>query len=244
MQRRSAVPTRTTESPANVTRGHGARARLRRVGEDVATLAPHRPGRADFPHPVPRGEVSLTAASRLTILAINDPSRCHPSLAERETPRQCGYPSPFRRQVCRAHVPSRVSRRWLFPRDASLPSRGSRRARFPALGGTMKALRLPTRASTDTHWFAPAAHATLPRSCSPWRSRKVEGPSRAWLFAGAGGPSPACSRVDANGISQVFRRSFLCLCSAPGPRSNQRALAMSVTSMLPPLGGRRRLRRI
>src|SRR6202521_3250657 len=31
--------------------------------------------------------------------------------------------------------------------------------------------------------------------------------------------------MDANGISQVFRRSFLCLCSVPGPRSNQRALA-------------------
>src|SRR5216683_6558550 len=37
--------------------------------------------------------------------------------------------------------------------------------------------------------------------------------------------SPAYSRVDANGISQVFRRSFPCLCSVPGPRSNQRVLA-------------------
>jgi hypothetical protein len=54
--------------------------------------------------------------------------------------------------------------------------------------------------------------------------------------------SPGSSYVDANGISQVFRRSFLCLCSAPGPRSNRRVLAMSATSMLPPLGGRRRLR--
>jgi hypothetical protein len=78
---------------------------------------------------------------------------------------------------------------------------------------------------------------------SPQRSREVGGPSQAWAFAGAGCPSPACSHVDANGISQVFRRSFLCLCSVPGPRSNRRALAMSVTSMLPPLVGRRRLRR-
>jgi precorrin-6B methylase 2 len=30
-----------------------------RVGEDVATLTPHRPGRADFPHPVPHGRASL-----------------------------------------------------------------------------------------------------------------------------------------------------------------------------------------
>ena len=27
---------------------------LRRVGEDVATLTPHRSGRAGFPHPAPR----------------------------------------------------------------------------------------------------------------------------------------------------------------------------------------------
>jgi len=32
-------------------------------------------------------------------------------------------------------------------------------------------------------------------------------------------------RVDADGISQVFRRSFLCLCSVPRPRSNRCALA-------------------
>lgn len=38
-------------------------------------------------------------------------------------------------------------------------------------------------------------------------------------------PDPACTRMDANGISQVFRRSFLCLCSAPRPRPNRHALA-------------------
>jgi transposase len=32
-----------------------------RVGEDVATLTPHRPGRADFPHPVPHRRASLPA---------------------------------------------------------------------------------------------------------------------------------------------------------------------------------------
>jgi Transposase IS66 family len=30
-----------------------------RVDEDVAALVPHRPGRADFPHPVPHGRDSL-----------------------------------------------------------------------------------------------------------------------------------------------------------------------------------------
>ena len=33
-----------------------------RVGEDVAILTPHRPGRADFPHPVLHERDSLTAA--------------------------------------------------------------------------------------------------------------------------------------------------------------------------------------
>ena len=51
------------------------------------------------------------------------------------------------------------------------------------------------------------------------------------------------ARVDASGISQVFRRSILCLCSVPGPRSSRRDLAMSATSMLPPRSGRRRPRR-
>ncbi|MBB5058842.1 hypothetical protein HDF16_003565 [Granulicella aggregans] len=31
-----------------------------RVGEDVSALTPHRPGRADFPHPVPHGRASLS----------------------------------------------------------------------------------------------------------------------------------------------------------------------------------------
>src|SRR5712691_3541657 len=157
-------------------------------------------------------------------------------------PRQFGYPLSFRGQVRGVHAPSRVSHQRFSPHDASLPSLGSRRARFPALSGTMKALRLPTRASTVAHWFAPAAHAIPPHSCSPWRSRKVGGPFQAGGFDCTGCPKLRFSHVDANGISQVFRRSFLCLCSAPGPRSSQRALAIPVTSMLPPLDGRRRLR--
>ena len=47
--------------------------------------------------------------------------------------------------------------------------------------------------------------------------------------------------MDANGISQVSRRSFPCLCSALRPRPNRCRLAISVTSMLPPRPTRRRL---
>jgi hypothetical protein len=35
-----------------------------RVGGDVATPTPHRPGRARFEHPVPHGRASLTEAYR------------------------------------------------------------------------------------------------------------------------------------------------------------------------------------
>ena len=41
-------------------------------------------------------------------------------------------------------VPSRVSRQRFSAPGASLPSDGSRSARFPAVASTMKALRLPT----------------------------------------------------------------------------------------------------
>jgi hypothetical protein len=74
------------------------------------------------------------------------------------------------------------------------------------------------------------------------RSRPGEGPRSGQGFAHAGCPSPACLRVDATGISQVFRRSVPCLCSVPGPRSSRRALAIAVTSVPPPLVGRRRPR--
>jgi hypothetical protein len=36
---------------------------LCRVGGAVADPAPHRPGRADFPHPVPRARASLVTRS-------------------------------------------------------------------------------------------------------------------------------------------------------------------------------------
>ena len=41
---------------------------------------------------------------------------------------------------------------WSSPRGASLPSFGSQRAWFPALTGSMKALRLPTRVSAVTYF--------------------------------------------------------------------------------------------
>ena len=54
-----------------------------RVGEDVTTLAPHRPGRADSPHPVPHARGSLVAASHSAQDLLVERSRSGPF----------GYPS-------------------------------------------------------------------------------------------------------------------------------------------------------
>src|SRR5215211_8554252 len=151
----------------------------RRVGEDVATLTPHRPGRADFPHPVLRERDSLTAGC----------DTIHHSPVEESILASSAIHCRFVDRFAGFIVPSRVSRQWLSPRDASLSSFGSRRARFPALSGTMKALRLPIRVSMVAYWFASTAHAIPPafvfRRGAPARS---EVPLRARAFAGAGSP--------------------------------------------------------
>ena len=108
---------------------------------------------------------------------------------------------------------------------ASLPSFGSRRARFPALSGTMKALRLPIRVPAVTYLF----RSRRPRDPPSFVSR-LGAPGRAEVSSRPGlCLLPAAllrlSRVDASGISQVFRRSVPCLCCVPRPRSSQGVLA-------------------
>src|SRR6516162_1134906 len=66
-----------------------------------------------------------------------------------------------------SRAPSHVSSQRFSTRDASLPSAGSRRARFPVFIGTMKALRLPARANPIPYCFGSGPHAPLPYSCSP-----------------------------------------------------------------------------
>src|SRR5207245_11403598 len=53
-----------------------------------------------------------------------------------------------------SRVPSRVSGQQFSTHDTSLPSVGSRRARFPVFIGTIKALQLPARANlVPSLWF-------------------------------------------------------------------------------------------
>src|SRR6266567_3892456 len=120
----------------------------------------------------------------------------------------------------------------MFPVNGSLhatppfPPAGSRRARFPHS-------RQYYEGATTSH---PRIHGHLlvrfrcPRdppafvlACGAPGSSG--GLSRARAFVPPAAPSSGSLHVDANGISQVFRRSFLCLCSAPRPRSNRHALA-------------------
>ncbi len=58
-------------------------------------------------------------------------------------------------------APSRVSGQRFSAHGVSLPSAGSRRARFPVFTGTMKALRLPARAMPLPYGFSCGSHALL-----------------------------------------------------------------------------------
>jgi hypothetical protein len=85
-------------------------------------------------------------------------------------------------------VPSRVSGQRFSLRGAPLPSAGSRRARFPDLTGTMRALRLPARAFPVPYGFGSGLHM-LPRV----RDRRsapgaAEDRVRAWGTWSAGPP--------------------------------------------------------
>src|SRR5215469_4349194 len=60
-----------------------------------------------------------------------------------------------------SRAPSHVSSQRFSTRDASLPSAGSRRARFPVFIGTMKALRLPARANPVPYGFGSGPHALV-----------------------------------------------------------------------------------
>jgi hypothetical protein len=69
-----------------------------RVGEDVATLTPHRPGRAEFPHPVLHERGSLTAAYPWRILTEGRGCRARSALkrAHGTAPPRCRRDSHLR----------------------------------------------------------------------------------------------------------------------------------------------------
>jgi hypothetical protein len=125
------------------------------------------------------------------------------------------------------------------------PPAGSRRARFPRYqryyeGATTSHPRI------NGHLFDSLPPPTLSSllRVSPQRSWEIGGSFQAGFLLLVPANLPRLLNMDANGISQVSRRSFPCLCSAPRPRTNRCVLAMAATSMLPPPCAQRRLRQL
>ena len=159
--------------------------------------------------------------------------------------RQFGYPLSFRGQVCGAQglLPcflATVLIPWRLPSLVRVPVSPVPRGQQYDEGATTSRLRIPG------HLFV-----SLPRSTrsSVVRARfdsapgRVEDPVQARAFVQPAAQVPACSRMDASGISQVPRRSIPCLCPGLRPRPDRRSLTMTVPSMLPPLNPQRRLQR-
>jgi hypothetical protein len=159
--------------------------------------------------------------------------------------RQFRYPLSFRGQVCGAQglLPcflATVLIPWRLPSLARVPVSPVPRGQQYDEGATTSRLRIPG------HLFV-----SLPRSTrsSVVRARfgsapgRVEDPIQARALVQPAAQVPACSRMDASGISQVPRRSIPCLCPGPRPRPDRRSLTMTVPSMLPPLNPQRRLQR-
>ena len=130
--------------------------------------------------------------------------------------------------------------------DAFPSSIGSRRVRFPDVTGTMKALRLPARASPVAYWF----RFRSPRGSSSVRVSPLPALPRGWRcdpgqdLCSAGDPLPPCSSLDVSGTSQVPRQSFPCLCPVQDPGRIAGPSPITVSSMPPLHHRRRRLRRL
>src|SRR6202163_3656320 len=139
----------------------------------------------------------------------------------------------------------------MFPVNGSLlmtplfPRSGPGESGSPMSQVVLRCYDFPFTHIRSLIWFASGPHATLLGSClaacAPGRSK---GAFRAGVNVQPATRLPVCSHVDVGGISQVPRRSILCLCLVPRPRPNRRSLAyLTVSSMLPPLRRQRRLQR-
>ena len=159
---------------------------------------------------------------------------------------QFSYPLPFRVQVCETQsslpcFPSAVLSSRRPPSLDRVPVSPVPRRRQYYEGATTSHPCIPG------HLFAslPGPTRFLHSSCSPlpalpdgWRPRLGPGS----LFDRRS-PCRCAPRVDTGGVSQVPRRSILCLCSGLRPRPNRCSLARAVSPVLPLPAGRQRLQR-
>ena len=120
----------------------------------------------------------------------------------------------------------------VFPVDGSLlatppfPPSGRGEPASPLSSALCRRYDFPPAYPRPLIGFASAVRAIPPLSCPPGRSHRRGGRLQARAVVAPAARRSGSSRVDACGISQVFRRSIPCLCSAPGPRSNRHALAI------------------
>jgi hypothetical protein len=142
----------------------------------------------------------------------------------------------------------------MFPVNGSLhmaplfPRSGPGESGSPMSQVVLRCYDFPFTHTRSLICFASGAHATLlssclaARACAPRRSKSAFG---AGVIVQPATQLPACSHVGVSGISQVPRRSILCLCLGLRPRPNRRSLAsLTVSLVLPPLFQQRRLQRL
>jgi hypothetical protein len=133
-------------------------------------------------------------------------------------------------------VPSRVSGQRFSLRGASLSSVGSRRARFPDLTSTMKALRLPARAFPTPYGFgvgfhmlpcvrarrgAPGTAGNRVQAWGPWSAGQPRSGIRMWARTGSlrfpGAPSHTFARLSDPGRTDGTSPFAVPLMLPPGP---------------------------
>src|SRR5271163_1364346 len=122
----------------------------------------------------------------------------------------------------------------MFPVNGSLlmaplfPRSGPGESGSPTSQVVLRCYDFPFTHTRSLICFASGAHATLLGSClaacacAPRRSKGAFG---AGVIVQPATQLPACSHVGVSGISQVPRRSILCLCPGLRPRPNRRSLA-------------------
>jgi len=138
-------------------------------------------------------------------------------------------------------VPSRVSGQRSSLRGASLPSAGSRRARFPDVRGTMKALRLPVCAYPVPYGFGSRLHVLLRVRVRHGAPAAAKVRSRAWGIWSAGLPSPAACTWARTGSLRFPGAPSHTFARISDPGRTSRSSPLSVLPMPPPGPIRRRL---
>jgi len=119
-----------------------------------------------------------------------------------------------------------LSRQRFSPHGTPLSSIGSRESGFPMSQVVSRCYDFPSR--IPGHLFVSLPGSTLLSSVRVSQLALPEGrrvPSGPGSLFNRRPELPACPHVDVSGISQVPRRSILCLCLVPRPRPNRRSLA-------------------